>query len=131
MDPNSAHQLWAKWLVVVRPSLPMSPACAEVQAQTARFVRKGWGTHGQMRIRQFPRAWVFEWLVEGDRHPHDRATLDYFSRALTQFMRQGFGAASDVTVKARLMAGARLDRRPADQMVVLPPLLQLADQGVM
>lgn len=117
---NSVHQLWSKWTVVVRPSVAVSPSFSTVQSNTARFIRKGFGTTGVCQIRQCSGSWVIEFLVDSQRHPHDEQIFTAFSRSLTEFFRSGFGPQVDVKVSARLMAGERLDGQPADQLVCLP-----------
>lgn len=122
-DPNSQNQLWSKWTIVVRPHLPLAPTFATVKGNVARFVRKGFGTGGMMRIRQFPKAWVVEVLVDAQRHPDDKKTFEYFGRSFDEFFKNGFGPNTQVTTKARLMAGQRLDGKAPDQMLILPRLV--------
>lgn len=124
-NPNSAHQTWSKWIITIRPGLPFAPEVETVRTNTARFIRKGFGSAGQFRIRRFASAWVVDFLVEADRHPDDPETFRYFARSFTDFFRNGFGPGTQVHVKARLMAGQRLDGRPPDQIVIMPaaPLL--------
>lgn len=122
MNPNTAHQLWSKWTIVIRPGRPFAPDFEVVRVNTARFMRKAFGSAGQCRVRRFARAWVVEVLAEAERHPHDRDTFTAVSRDFTRFFRNGFGEAADVRVKARLMAGQRLDGRPPDQLLILPAL---------
>lgn len=121
---NSAHQLWSKWTFVVRPGSLFVPDFETVKMNTARFGRKAFGSAAQMRITQYPKAWVVEIMAEGDRHPHDSSDLQYLGRAFTEFFRSGFGHRTQVLVKTRLLAGARLDGRPSDQLIVLPSILE-------
>ena len=120
MDPNSRHQLWSKWIITIRPRVPFAPAFQEVKAHTARFMRHGFGSAAMCRIRQFPKAWVVEVLADRERHPHDQADFAYMRDSVIQFFRNGFGPSTDVYVKARLMAGARLDGGAPDQMLIMP-----------
>ena len=122
MDPNSQHQLWSKWIASVRPSGLGAPTFATVQANCARFLRKAFGTTAQARVRQFPKAWVIEVLAEGQYHPDHQDDFQALAGALSTFLRNGFGPSAQVTVKARLMAGARVDGLPPDQLLMLPTL---------
>lgn len=128
MDPNSAHQLWSKWIVTVRPNIRFQPSFETVQANTVRFVRKGFGSGGQFKLEQFAKAWVVTFLVDAQRHPNDPETFKYFGRAFTMFFQNAFGSQAEVVVKARLLAGARLDGRPPDQLIMMPSILPLAEE---
>ena len=70
-DPNSRHQLWSKWTVTIRPTALGSPTFETVRVNTARFMRKAFGSSAHMRVRQFTRSWVIEVLADSQRHPHD------------------------------------------------------------
>lgn len=120
MNPNSAHQTWSKWIITVRPGHRFVPSFETTVTNTSRFLRKAFGSTGQFQIKRYFAAWVITVFVEGDTHPDDPAAFTYFSRALTEFFRNGFGPSTQVQVKARLMAGARLDGRPADQLLIVP-----------
>jgi hypothetical protein len=123
MNPNSTHQLWSKWIITIRPDLPVQPAFAEVQANAARFLRKAFGSAALCRVRRFTKAWVVEVLADAQYHPDDRESFTAMSRDLTRFFRNGFGSANtDVRVKARLMAGERMDGGAPDQMLMMPSL---------
>lgn len=122
MNPNSAHQLWSKWTIVVRPDSVVVPDFETVRLNAARFLRKAFGSTTSMRLRQFPKAWVIEVLTESSRHPDDRGDFLYLARACRDFFCVGFGLAADVRVKARLMAGPRMDGGAPDQLIVLPTI---------
>lgn len=128
MNPNSANQLWSKWIVVVRPNVRFQPSYETVLTNVLRFVRKGFGSGGQLKLEQFPKAWVVTFLVDAQRHPNDPETFKYFGRAFTLFFNNAFGSQAEVVVKARLMAGPRLDGRPPDQLIMLPSI-SLAEAG--
>jgi hypothetical protein len=127
MNPNSAHQLWSKWIITVRANTPYTPAYAEMRQNVGRFLRKGFGSAGQWRLRWFPRnnVWVVQMLAESARHPHSKQDFDYFKDAFVAFFRNGLGQQAHVHIKARLMAGERLDGRPSDQMLIMPSLRDL------
>lgn len=120
MNPNSAHQLFSKWVVRVRPPHGFAPTFDTVQVNVSRFVRKGFGTCGEMTITRKGRDWIVMFLVDSQRHPHDQDTFRYFARSFTRFFREAFGATTEVNVDAKLMAGARLDGQAPDQMIRMP-----------
>lgn len=122
MDPNSRHQLWSKWTILVRPAGRFAPTFDTVQANTARFMRKAFGQAAQCRIRRFRTVWVVEVLADAQRHPDDKPTFVALSRDFTTFFRNGFGHSADVRVKARLMAGERVDGKPPDQLLMMPTI---------
>jgi hypothetical protein len=122
MNPNSTHQLWSKWIVTIRPTGPGVPQFEYVTTNTARFMRKAFGSAASCRVRQIARAWVVEVLADAQYHPLDADSFDALSRHFTQFFRNGFGESADVRVKARLMAGSRIDGRPPDQLLMMPSL---------
>lgn len=122
MDPNSIHQLWSKWLIIVKPQTQFSPSFEDMKLNTARCIRTLFGSTGQCQIRKFPKAWVIDALVESQFHPLDRDSFNTVSQTITQFFKMGFGYGTNVIVKSKLMAGERLDNQPADQMIILPTL---------
>lgn len=124
MDPNSTHQLWSKWLIGVRPSLPVLPAWRELRANLVAFLKStGKFKSGTLvQIKQFPRGYVVELLTDTDLHPHDDSIVEYYRDSFERFFRNGLGASTRVFLKAKLMAGERLDGRPSDQMLILPRL---------
>lgn len=123
MTPNSSHQVWSKWTIVVRPDRPFSPTFEMVKTNAARFLRKAFGSAAQCRIVRGRRAWLIEVLADAAHaHPQDTGAFVSMSRDLTRFFRNGFGESANVRVKARLMAGERLDGQAPDQLLVLPAL---------
>lgn len=101
----------------------MRPALRVVEANVRRMLRATFGSGSTARIREFPKAYVVELLTDAARHPQDRGAFLHTLATFDRFFKDGFGARTDVQVKARLMAGERLDGGPADQLLILPPLL--------
>jgi len=82
-------------------------------------MRKAFGSAATMRVRQFTHAWVFEVLTEG-LQIHDERLVEHYSQSFAKFFENGFGVGTRTLTKMRLMAGARPDRRPPDQLLILP-----------
>lgn len=122
-DPNSRHQLWSKWTVVIRPSLPVRPALSEFKLNTERFLRSTgkFQSGTQIKITEEPTRYTLELLVDTDLHPHDAETRAYYEQAFQKFYALGLGALTTVTLKTDLMAGERLDGKPPDQLLIVPP----------
>jgi hypothetical protein len=128
MNPNSANQLWSKWVWFVRPAKGVSAAgnviprtWNECLSNIARFGRKAFGSASQMNVRQTGRGYIIEVLTEG--HPvHDPQFVEHMRQSWDQFFKSGFGLSTTTKMTAKLMAGSRQDGSPSDQLVVLPSL---------
>jgi len=121
VNPNSIHQLWSKWTVIIK-NPPRRPHYEDVKTNTARFISSHYGHAGSCRIREFPKAWVIEALIESSYHPLDKSSFNHIARTFTEYFKQGFGAA-DIIVKSKLMAGQRLDSQPPDQLLIMPTVV--------
>jgi len=126
MDPNSAHQRWSFWEYRIFPDAVHRPALADVKLNAARFGRKIFGSASEMRIicatDEYARVyWDIAVLSEG--HPvHDTKYVEWVHGQWTRFFKNGFGKHCEVRTHARLEAGDREDGKPADQLIILPPL---------
>jgi hypothetical protein len=121
MNPNSANQLWSRWTLTVTPAFVQVRSFEEVKVNVTRFVRKAFGSAGEMRITQTQRGYVVDIRVEG--HPvHDPTLVAYYTNAFDRFFKSGFGPKTVVSVEAKLEAGSRQDGTPPDQLVMLPPI---------
>jgi hypothetical protein len=133
MNPNSQHQMWSKWTWKITPPKTNMPSFGrahrisrgrieQVKTNIARFANKCFGTNGQMNVLQYTDGSVLVRVrVEG--HPvHDPAYVIHVREAWDVFLRNGFGQRSTIEFSAKLEAGDVQDGKPADQMIILPPL---------
>lgn len=120
MNPNSAHQLWSKWIWVV--AAVKHPKFEEVKLNCARFARKVFGNATAMKIDQkADNTWTISLLTEG--HPvHDPRYLAYLKSIWVRFLKNGFGEASKIIVDVKLTAGSRQDGSIAEQMIIIPAI---------
>jgi hypothetical protein len=126
MDPNSANQRWSKWKIVVTPGFTRSRDFREFQDNTARFLRKGFGSASQCRIRYSGTRYEIEVLAEG-KPAHDPEFVAYYQRSFEKFFTNGFGVGTEVKVSARIMAGSLQDGTPSEQMIMLPSIRLLGE----
>lgn len=122
MNPNSTHQLWSKWMWLVRPGrktvLPFEP----VKAAIARFTKAHFGSAGQMRITERLDCYYIELLIEG-KPAHDPEYIVHTAFVFENFFSAHFGAGTRTTLSGpRLMSGSRQDGTPPDQLIILPSL---------
>lgn len=120
-NPNGAKQLWSKWTFHVREYGRHMPK-ASVEWNVGKWLIKGFGSAGRVRVRQDPRGWDIECLIEGP-PAHDPA---FVSRVAMQFQRdfvdKGWGPMSVGTVEVKVMAGDMEDGKPRRQMIELPAI---------
>ena len=75
-----------------------------------------------MRITPQPGTWRIEVRTEG--HPaHDPAYVAWMQAQWRRFFVAGLGVGTQVAATTRLEAGDRQDGRPADQLVLMPPVV--------
>lgn len=129
MDPNSRNQQWSEWEFTVQ--LLWTPffrvTHADVDANVARFMRKGFGSSSRMKIvRQqgvvegvLRDRWIFTVQTEAA-NANDPGKRQYLLDNVTRFMENGLGRVR-VTMEVRLLAGSPEDGRPAEQWLILPP----------
>lgn len=122
MNPNSAHQIWSRWTFTVVPGRSIARPWAQVHANCARFGRQAFGAASEMRITSHGgRQWTIDVRTEG--HPvHDAAYVDWMTAQWRRFFVEGFGVGTSVTCVTKFEAGDRQDGRPADQLIIVPPL---------
>lgn len=127
MNPNSAHQRWSFWQYRVYPAWNHRPDRATVQANCARFGRRAFGSASAMRIVCRTDAtgrlyWELSIRTEG--HPvQDPLYSEWMHLQWRRFLANGFGPTAEIHCHARLEAGTREDGTPADQLIILPPLV--------
>ena len=108
------------------PDLVHRPDAATVKLNCARFGRLMFGSVSEMHLRDATdeygkRFWEIKILSEG--HPvHDPQYTEWMHGQWRRFLKNGFGLQCAIHAHARLEAGDREDGRPADQLIILPPL---------
>ena len=126
MDPNSQHQRWSLWEYRVYPDGTRMPPFPLVKENCARFGKLQFGTASEMRVKQATDEhgkmyWEIADLTEG--HPvHDPKYTEWMHEQWRKFFAKGFGYRCEVQCHARLEAGDREDGKPADQLIIMPPL---------
>jgi len=121
LNPNSAHQIWSRWTFTVTPGRPVVRAFAEVQGHSARFGRKAFGAASEMKVECRGEAWTIDVRTEG--HPvHEDAYVTWMTAQWSRFFKAGFGIGTVVECVTKLEAGSRQDGRPADQLIIVPPI---------
>ena len=128
MNPNSRNQLWSFWEYRVYPDGTRRPPFALVKVNCARFGRLLFGSASEMRITEATDEYgrlYWEVAVRTEGHPvHDPAYTEWAHAQWTTFFRSGFGPTCEVRCHARLEAGDRQDGTPADQLIIMPALIE-------
>lgn len=121
MNPNSTHQIWSRWTFTVTPGRTIAASRLELEQNCGRFGRKAFGSASEMRITTRAGKLIVDVRTEG--HPvHEAAYVAWMRQQWTRFFRNGFGNKTRVDLETKLEAGSRQDGRPADQLIVLPPM---------
>ena len=126
MDPNTRNQRWSLWEYRVYPTGTKRPDYATVMNNCARFGRLIFGSVSRMRLRHATDEYgklYWEITVMSEGHPvHDPKYAEWMHNQWIRFLKNGFGTLCEIRTHARLEAGDRQDGRPADQLIMLPPL---------
>lgn len=121
MDPNSANQIWSAWIFTVQEAGRTAPR-ADVEANAARWLRRGFGSVGECRVSRTAKGWKIEARVEGV-SAHDPGYVASVRRQFqARFVAQGWGPLASSTVRVRVLAGDRQDGKPRAQLVMLPTI---------
>lgn len=129
MNPNTVHQVWSRW--EYRIYSDHQPDYQTVKANCARFGRTLFGSVSAMRITQRTDGdgrlhWQIEVMTEG--HPiQELLYVEWVHAQWRRFLLEGFGHTAEIRSHARLDAGERSDGLPADQLIILPPLIVRPD----
>lgn len=128
MNPNSQNQMWSFWEYRVYPDGTKKPTFQFVKRNCARFGRLLFGSASEMRLvcatddhgRLY---WEVAARTEG--HPvHEPQYTEWMHNQWTKFFKMGFGDGCEVRSHARLEAGDRQDGTPADQLIMLSPIVK-------
>lgn len=126
MNPNSQNQRWSLWTIRVTPAHSIR-SDEEFAANTARFMRKAFGSTTEMRVEKnfsgsrgrITEVFIIQVRTEG--HPaHDPAYVSVFAKSFLNFFTVGFGVGTLVSTVAVLEAGSAQDGTPSAQLVMLP-----------
>jgi hypothetical protein len=121
MNPNSANQRWSKWTFTVTPGRTIERPFTVLKENCARFGRKAFGGATEMRITQTRERVTIEVRTEGHAQ-HEAPYVEWMRKQWERFLINGFGLGTTVTLETKIEAGSRQDGRPADQLIILPPL---------
>ena len=129
MDPNSRNQRWSLWLYRVYPGAVKRPDFQTVKLNCARFGRLMLGSASEMKVTEATDrkgSLYWEIAIRAEGHPvHEAPYTEWMHLQWDKFFRHGFGPDCVVNSHARLEAGDRQDGAPADQLVILPPRIQM------
>lgn len=121
MDPNTQHQLWSRWRFGIREAGRQVPR-ADVELNAARWICKGFGSAGRVRVLRTVRGWLIEALIEGV-PAHDPGYVASVRQQFRQrFVEPGWGMFAHGRVSAYVMAGDVQDGKSRAQMVMMPVL---------
>lgn len=122
MNPNSQHQLWSEWTFSVWDS-GKHPSFAEVKENAQRWLRKGFGSVGEMSVEEKIGSWIIKARVEGV-PAQDPAYQKQVGKMFRRFVEQGWGPLAVESVDVKILAGDIGDGAPASQLVVMPAIIQ-------
>lgn len=118
MDPNSQHQIWSHWTFRVREA-GRHVTRVDVEYNVARWLKKGFGSVGEVRVQGTRRGWLIQALVEGV-PAHDQAFVaDVRKQFQKNFIERGWGPMAYGFVWVRVVAGDTQDGGLRDQLVVI------------
>lgn len=127
MQPNSEHQMWSRWVFGVQAVPDKLPLLRDCKKNFGLWCKMGFGHAGRARItKPSVLEYVFEVEVEGP-PAHDPDYRKHVKREfIGNFMFKGFGYQSSlVRFEVKPLAGKFVDGKPADQLIVMPPLSDL------
>lgn len=127
MQVNSANQIWSRWTFGVQASPDKLPLLRECKKNFAGWCKMGFGSAGRARIfKPSVLEYVFEVEVEGPPANDPQYKTHIKREFIGYFMFKGFGYQSSlVRFDVKPLAGHFEDGKPADQMIVIPPLSDL------
>lgn len=124
-NPNSAHQRWSRWRVVIEPARKR-PTVREVAANWQRYMATLFKTtvgRGKVaRVRVDGKVY-YALVAEVEGPPvHDPAYVAWVRKEVAGvFVARGFGVGARLReLDATLLAGSAEDGKPAAQLLVLP-----------
>ncbi len=139
MQPNSAHQTWSKWEFGVLANPRKLPSKTAVLDNARRYFAAGFKSDaGRISVQllrtpddvhHLRRATYYYLVVQIEGPPVTdpdycrQVRVDFEQR----FMQPGFGSGARLVLfRSQLLAGARDDGQPPEQLIVLPTLAPTA-----
>lgn len=120
-DPNSQHQIWSSWTFSVYECGRYIPK-PEVELNIARWLAKGFGRAGRVKVFRLVTGWRVQVLIEGP-PAHDPEYVKSVRRQFASFVTKGWGLGAWGDVSVRVMAGDVQDGRPRAQLIEMPHLI--------
>ena len=120
-DPNTAHQLWSRWIFGIQ-SKSRRPLVQDVVDNARRFLSIGLRSHIG-RVRCDEQAGFYSIICEIEGPPaHDVGFVEAFRKAfVNNFIKKGFGAGASLEkFTVGILSGDRQDGLPPEQFVVIP-----------
>jgi len=122
MNPNSEHQLWSEWRFEIWDN-GLHPSLTEVTDNARRWLNRGFGSVGQMKVDEKVHTWRITAIVEGVA-ANDPLFVKGVRRQFQQnFVEPGWGPLAVSSVEARILAGDEGKSRPPAQLVVMPMII--------
>ena len=121
MNPNSAHQEWARWVYVVTTRTTRSHA--ETVSALAPALRRAFGSAAQLSVDVVIFAasavWTLQVIAEHSAM-HETGRVTERHRAVLAALSEHWRDATVQVSAPRLLAGARPDDAPREQLIVAP-----------
>lgn len=119
MNPNSQHQLWSEWTFDVFEN-GKHPSFTEVRDNVRKWLRKGFGSVGRVRVIEKVRTWKIIAQFEGV-PAHDPYYVDSVRQQFQKnFVEKGWGLLTVSSVEVKVLAGDIQDGQPSSQLVMMP-----------
>jgi hypothetical protein len=128
IDPNSQHQLWSRWTVVLE-ALPgrALPSVQEIADNTRRFYKLLFASAiGRVRADIIGRHVEIVTEIEGPAAHDPDLRANAIHRIREHFIRKGFGHA-DAAVTVGILAGDMQDGKPPAQLIVMPNVISTTE----
>lgn len=96
---------------------------SEVRDNAARWLAKGFGHAGQVRVTEHVCCWRIECEVEGV-PAHDPEYVRSVKKQFNGFVSQGWGPLAIGVVAVKVLAGDTQDGTPRAQLIVMPQRIE-------
>lgn len=125
IDPNSEHQLWARYTFKVYGGRIIPDR--EARLNITRWLRHMFGAAGRVRFLttiEGPRnTVVFTAEVEAEgRAAHDPTYESYVRREWDKLVEKGWGRTAIGALHIKILAGDLQDGKPREQLIVMPSI---------
>lgn len=127
-NPNSQNQVWSEWSFTIREGGQHVPL-KDLEYNVARWLRKGFGSVGKVRVRQTVMGWIVEAILEGAPVQDPAFITSVAEQFQHSFVEPGLGCLASSRVRARLLAGSPQDGRARHQWVEMPSILGGIQRG--